>query len=69
MACYNDAFSDISSDEEFVRLTQLLELSLSSVDMAEFADYELSNRILATLLDTQSFYLRLLKKVCRLFFT
>ena len=32
MACYNDAFSDISSDEEFVRLTQLMELSLSSVD-------------------------------------
>ena len=42
MACYNDAFSDISSDEEFVRLTQLMELSLSLVDTAEFADCEIS---------------------------
>jgi len=55
MACYNDAFSDISSDEEFVRLTQLMELSLSSVDTAEFADCELSQQdidSLAPLLDT-----------------
>ena len=46
MACYNDAFSDISSHVEFVRLTQLLELIKSVVGryMAEFADYELSQQ-------------------------